>query len=488
MAVQVNNDLQTIVVTVNVPGIQGPPGPTGQGGAAGPPGPANELVIGTVQSGDTGTPASVTLTGSAPSQVLNFVLPRGLTGQAGPQGPAGQDGTGIQIAGSVSNYSSLPSTLTSADAGKGYLVQSDGLLYIWDGSAFPTNGAGAQFRGPAGPPTTLTIGTVQSGAPGSAPGADITGTAPTQVLNLTIPTGATGAVGPGVAPGGAAGAVLAKLTATNYDTQWINAATSATGSTIVQRDVNGRTQMADPSAAADVATKNYVDTKAIPVSQKGISLGVATLDSAGKIPQSQLPSIALTDFLGVVSSQAAMLALVGQRGDWATRSDVGADFILIGDNPTLLANWRQLTSVGGVSSVAGKTGAVLLDHVDITDWNTAVEESAAAIITPGEGISVVHDAGSNQIVIESTYTESIVTASPGSMRTVDKDKTTGFWPSGWSGDVPIYTGGSASAGVRPTARPDIIVIWRGADPSPTSVTSGTGGMLRGVDERKIPVP
>ena len=48
--------------------------------------------------------------------------------------------------------------------------------------------------GPAGPPNELAIGTVTTGAPGSAAAASITGTAPSQVLNLTIPTGATGAV------------------------------------------------------------------------------------------------------------------------------------------------------------------------------------------------------------------------------------------------------------------------------------------------------
>ncbi len=48
--------------------------------------------------------------------------------------------------------------------------------------------------GPAGPPNALAIGTVTTAAPGSAAGASISGTAPSQVLNLTIPTGATGAV------------------------------------------------------------------------------------------------------------------------------------------------------------------------------------------------------------------------------------------------------------------------------------------------------
>jgi hypothetical protein len=38
------------------------------------------------------------------------------------------------------------------------------------------------------------------------------------------PTGATGAVGPGVPIGGTTGQVLAKNTATNYDTVWVTTA------------------------------------------------------------------------------------------------------------------------------------------------------------------------------------------------------------------------------------------------------------------------
>lgn len=38
---------------------------------------------------------------------------------------------------------------------------------------------------------------------------------------------------------------------------------------------------------------------------------------------------------------------------------------------------------------------------------------------------------------------------------------------------------------RPTARTDIIVQWKGADPSPAIISSGTGGMLDNVDMRFV---
>lgn len=77
--------------------------------------------------------------------------PQGERGPAGPQGAAGEDGKGIEIAGQVATYSDLPTELTEEDAGKGWLLESDGKLYVWSGTAWPANGAGAEFRGPAGP-------------------------------------------------------------------------------------------------------------------------------------------------------------------------------------------------------------------------------------------------------------------------------------------------------------------------------------------------
>ena len=72
--------------------------PRGEKGAKGDTGPANKLAIGTVTKG---TEAAATITGSAPNQTLNLVLPKGdkgdkgatgETGATGPQGPQGLQG------------------------------------------------------------------------------------------------------------------------------------------------------------------------------------------------------------------------------------------------------------------------------------------------------------------------------------------------------------------------------------------------------------
>ena len=66
--------------------------PRGEKGATGATGPANTLAIGTVTKG---TEAAATITGAAPNQTLNLVLPKGDPGGVGPAGPTGETGNGI---------------------------------------------------------------------------------------------------------------------------------------------------------------------------------------------------------------------------------------------------------------------------------------------------------------------------------------------------------------------------------------------------------
>lgn len=55
----------------------------------------------------------------------------------------------IALSGRVATYSALPSGLGTGDAGKAYYVEADGLIYIWDGSAFPASGSGTRVGGAA---------------------------------------------------------------------------------------------------------------------------------------------------------------------------------------------------------------------------------------------------------------------------------------------------------------------------------------------------
>lgn len=95
----------------------------------GPPGPANELTIGTVTTLAPGSPATATLTGESPAQILSFGIPQGATGNQGEKGDTGSQGpTGPQgIAGPAG-----PAGLTwqgSYDGTKAYAID-DAVGYL----------------------------------------------------------------------------------------------------------------------------------------------------------------------------------------------------------------------------------------------------------------------------------------------------------------------------------------------------------------------
>ena len=101
---------------------------------------------------------------------------------------------------------------------------------------------------------------------------------------------------------------------------------------------------------------------------KGVANGYASLGADAKVPASQIPDIAISEYLGAVADQTAMLALTGEKGDWCTRTDTGTNFIITGDNPTLLADWTELSyPLAPVTSVNGLTGVVVLDAQDIAE-------------------------------------------------------------------------------------------------------------------------
>jgi hypothetical protein len=108
---------------------------------------------------------------------------------------------------------------------------------------------------------------------------------------------------------------------------------------------------------------------------------VPILDSSGKLADSVVPKIAMTNTY-VVASQTAMLALSNaQEGDVAVRTDLNKSFILKASPYSTLANWQELlTPTDAVTSVNGSTGAVTislagLGGVALTTYNTHVSSN-----------------------------------------------------------------------------------------------------------------
>ena len=144
-------------------------------GEVGQTGPANSLSIGTVQSGTAGA----SITGNAPSQTLNLTLPKGDTGDDGWSPILVLESDGDRRVLKIDDWTGGDGT----KPGTGY-IGSSGIVQD-KASAVDVRGS----IGLTGPANSLSIGTVQGGA---SAGATITGAAPTQTLNLTLPTGATG--------------------------------------------------------------------------------------------------------------------------------------------------------------------------------------------------------------------------------------------------------------------------------------------------------
>ena len=88
---------------------------------------------------------------------------------------------------------------------------------------------------------------------------------------------------------------------------------------------------------------------------------VPILDADGKLADSVIPKVAITNTF-VVASQAAMLALsTALEGDVAVRTDINKSFILKTTGYSTLANWQELLSpTDAVTSVNGSTGVVTI--------------------------------------------------------------------------------------------------------------------------------
>jgi hypothetical protein len=171
---------------------------------------------------------------------------------------------------------------------------------------------------------------------------------------------------------------------------WLNATSIAggtTGGTTTIGTVTGKLPIevedgeAGPVVKIREATEDDSGTMSGPDKAKLNALTPVDLSAkadlvGGKLPTSQLPDLAISDFLGVVASQAAMLALTGERGDWCERSDPpGKVWILVDDDASLLASWRELVYPASTSHALGShtdtTLAGTPDDKEIVSYQTS---------------------------------------------------------------------------------------------------------------------
>lgn len=166
--------------------------------------------------------------------------------------PANIKGPGIVILGIEATTGALPSDATIGDCYgvgssapytyyiyNGTVWQSHGQLVgayftptidasgnlSWSNNAGLTNPTAKNITGPQGLAATIIINEITALAPGSTPTIENVGTIYEAIYNIGLPQGIQGVkgdTGAGAPLGGTLGQILAKKSATNYDTEWIN--------------------------------------------------------------------------------------------------------------------------------------------------------------------------------------------------------------------------------------------------------------------------
>jgi hypothetical protein len=170
--------------TTGAAGIQGDTGATG---ATGPIG-ATGAIGATGLQGDTGATGVQGNTGA--TGATGPIGATGDTGYVGSQGATGAQGASLTLKGSVATVAALPATGNLIN--DAYIVDDEGNLYVWNGTAWFDAG---QIVGPTGPQgiqgTTGYVGSI--GATGLQ--GDVGATGPQGNVGATGPQGYAGSVG-----------------------------------------------------------------------------------------------------------------------------------------------------------------------------------------------------------------------------------------------------------------------------------------------------
>ncbi|QJB39721.1 hypothetical protein HF324_18405 [Chitinophaga oryzae] len=129
-------------------------------------------------------------------------------------------------------------------------------------------------------------------------------------------------------------------------------------------------------------TAAQADARFILLTQKGTANGVAGLDAGGKVSMNQIPDALLgaVTYMGgynaATNTPALAAAAAGNKGCYWVVSTAGSQFglsLAVGD--WIISNgsvYQKVDNNNAVTSVAGRTGAVVIDSADISSFYTKV--------------------------------------------------------------------------------------------------------------------
>lgn len=169
---------------------RGDKGDKGDTGATGSPGAAATVTVGTTTTGQPGTSASVVNAGTQSAAVLNFTIPKGAKGDTGATGATGATGSpGAAATVSVG-------TTTTGQPGTNASVTNSGTQSAAVLNFTIPKGAKGDNGNP-GSAATVAVGTVTTGLPGTSATVTNVGTSSAAVFDFTIPRGDKGEAGSG---------------------------------------------------------------------------------------------------------------------------------------------------------------------------------------------------------------------------------------------------------------------------------------------------
>jgi hypothetical protein len=143
--------------------------------------------------------------------------------------------------------------------------------------------------------------------------------------------------------------------------------------------VTGLGTMATQNANAIAVTGGTMSgvsiTGYIPTTEKGVALGVATLDAGGQVPLSQLPALGDLNYQGTWNASTnspTLTSSVGTKGYYYVVSVAGSTNLngvtdwQIGDWAVFNGSvWQKVDNTDAVTSVNGYTGTVVLNAADV---------------------------------------------------------------------------------------------------------------------------
>lgn len=154
----------------------------------GPAGPAATIAVGSTTTGNPGTNASVTNSGTSSAAVFDFTIPRGADGQDGQDG---QDGAAATIAVGTTTTGNPGTNASVTNSGTSSAAVFNFVIPRGDTGAAGQDGQDGQD----GAAATIAVGSTTTGNAGTNASVTNSGTSSAAVLDFVIPRGDTGAAG-----------------------------------------------------------------------------------------------------------------------------------------------------------------------------------------------------------------------------------------------------------------------------------------------------